>query len=91
MSPPKGPNTTILKLYLLSGQYTASTNPDESFKNITDATQEGKALLEFLTSIDKEPGHDYTMWGRVRELEDCLFIFIGNDDDSMPSSQEIPD
>ena len=70
-------NTTILKLHHFPGQYTSSVSADETSKEITEATPEGNALLEFLLSLKEEPGHDYTMWGRARELEDCIFIFIG--------------
>ncbi len=82
MSPPKDLNTTILKLDHLPGQYTTllSTGSEPPYgEEITVTTPEGKALLEFLISIEEEPGHDYTMWGRIREFEDCLLVFVGND------------
>lgn len=79
LAPPKEPNTTMLKLDCLPGQSsslvcTCSEGNDE----ITDATPEGKALLDFLCLMVKEPGHENIVWGRARELEDCILIFLGN-------------
>ncbi len=78
LAPPRDPNTTMLKLDCLPGQSvglfcTCSEVKDE----FTDTTPEGKALLDFLYLMAKEPGYDNMMWGRVRESEDCILIFLG--------------
>ncbi|KAL8898434.1 MAG: hypothetical protein Q9207_006701 [Kuettlingeria erythrocarpa] len=70
----------MLKLDCLPGQSvglfcTCSEGKDE----FTDTTPEGKAFLDFLYLMAKEPEYDHTMWGRVRESEDCILIFLGWD------------
>lgn len=89
--PPKEPNTTILKLYLLPGQYTALVSPDESFEEIMDATLEGKALLKFLTSIGKEPGHDLRCGDEFASSRIVSSSSMVMTDNSMLSSQKMPD
>ncbi|KAL8780911.1 MAG: hypothetical protein Q9213_006251 [Squamulea squamosa] len=78
MGPPKECNTTILKLKLSPGRYTVSVSDGggEICQEIEDTSPEGQALLDFLTSVAQEPGHDYIMWARAREFTHCLFIFI---------------
>ena len=61
MPPPHKPNTTILKIRRFPGHCTAPLSSGESSEEITEATPEGNALLEFLLSFKKEPKHDYPM------------------------------
>lgn len=78
MAPSKERNTTMLKLDCLPGRSAGLVDTySEGFDEITDATSEGKALLDFFYSLEKEPGHDLTLWGRVEELEDQFLVFIG--------------
>lgn len=77
MRPPKEPTTTMLKLDLLPGRYTVPAG-EVPGNEITDTTNEGRALLNLLTQIAKEPGYASIMWGRrVQEHENKLVIFIG--------------
>ena len=78
LPPPAEPNTTLMKLHHLPGQYTSLFDFDDPpLEEIPQTTPEGRALLGFLLSLEKEPGHRSTTWGRAEELDDHIFILIG--------------
>ncbi|KAL9035063.1 MAG: hypothetical protein Q9180_005058 [Flavoplaca navasiana] len=94
MGPYQTPNTTLLGFRIPPEQLTAQILdiPEKPLRVITDTTPEGKALLEFLLPITKEPEYDYITWGAARELADCLFILIGKTSQrphSSPSSNHV--
>ena len=77
--PPQDPNITMLKLdcspkAFLSVDNTSISGPVEQ---ISETTEEGKALIAFLEWIVEEPGHEFVNWSRVLEIEECLMIVIG--------------
>lgn len=79
MGPYQTPNTTLLGFRRPPEQLTAwiLDISEKPLRVITDTTPEGKALLDFLLPITKEPEYDYISWGQARELPDYLFVFIG--------------
>ncbi|KAL9628609.1 MAG: hypothetical protein Q9204_005781 [Flavoplaca sp. TL-2023a] len=74
--PYQTPNTTLLGFRIPPEQLTAwiLDIPKKPLRVITDTVPEGKALLESLLPITKEPEYNYITWGEARELPDCLFV-----------------